>query len=212
MPFFAPQPTLELVEARIANAQSIIKNANAKDTSLFDGLLINRMEEFRKELQNDQNYPAEKANILRQYHRFAKTLQQCLEHPQTAASAIRSYLNYEYYPVYIVDIEKPNPTAQKIMRGTLGTGIGLLIGSIPAFCFNPIIGVILISLAVTCLLPSTLYLISPDSKDTSIKKDEEKILFQESAKLIDPKLTFEIESDCNAVNSLKVNNLELSLS
>lgn len=49
----------------------------------------------------------------------------------------------------------------------------------------------MVSLAVTLLLPSGFYLLIPDSPDTTSKKEEEKRIFMEGAKIINPDIRIE---------------------
>lgn len=188
--FTAPIPTQDDIENKINDALTFLKKNEVSDeTSAFFRQLLNaRMAEFQQELGNMENNSAEKDLILQQYNRFARGLYGSMHSPSSTSSNITSYHNYRYYPVHIKDIEKPNPTTQKLMVAAVAVGSALLTTAAVTFVFNPVIAAILLAVALTCLLPTGLYYITPDSKDTAAKKAEESLIFQEGAKLINPQI------------------------
>lgn len=181
----------ESVDEMINHAKKLLINVDIEQKTHFLRLLNLRVIEFQTELNKASLDSYDKELILTQYEKFAKTLLICMEYPVRASSAIYYYHNRIYYPVAIQDKMKPEPIVQKIAITTVSICIALLIGSIPSFIFNPLIGALMVSLAVTLLLPSSFCLLVPDSPDTTKKKAQEKRIFEEGAKLIDPDVILE---------------------
>jgi len=189
--FFRNKMTKVDVVKKIDAAKKLLKDLANGTQDCFTGALQNRIAEFENELAKPENDSSEKELIMEQYNRFASTLLRCVKKPKQAQSAISSYhSSLQYYPVSIKDVERPNPTTQTIFTGAIALGLILLSASIPAFIFSPVIGAILISAALTCLLPSCLYFSTSDSMDTTAKKAEEKKIFEMAAQIIDPELKF----------------------
>lgn len=193
MPYnlFSAKETQLSVEKKISDALDLLVDVNETDKNTFLQLLTARMKDFQSELEKNKESPSEKQLILEQYNRFAKTLNLCISQPFKTSRHVYSYHTFKYIPVGIDDLEKPNAITQTLLGAAFGLGLVLLVAAIPAFFFNPIAGAVLIAAAFTCLLPSILYFLTPESKDTSVKKEEERLIFQEAAKLILPDLIFD---------------------
>lgn len=198
---FPSQVTKESLEQKIEQAKSLLANLENKKKRYFLSSLQKRINDFENELLRAIN-PSEKEQVLAQYSRFAKTLHQCLEHPWGAENSIYYYHKQYYYPVGINDALKPNYLTKNICIASVGLSISLLMGSIPVCAFNPIIGAIMLLIAIPLLFPGGFFLFTPDSPDTVKKKREEIALFQEGAKLIRPDLVFEEESEVNTDTDL----------
>lgn len=192
---FSPSISKSAIEEKIHAAQNLLININMRQKAEFLLQLAARISDFETELLSEQLSPDEQVHVLAQYERFAKTLYNCMVHPERASLLIKYYHKTNYYPVGIHDTQKPSPTIQTMAMGAVAVGIALLAGTIPAFIFNPAIGSIMLSLAITLLFPSGFYLMTPESPDTAKKKDEEKNLFELGAKLINPELVFDEEVD-----------------
>ncbi|KGP63604.1 hypothetical protein EP47_06510 [Legionella norrlandica] len=184
----------ESIDQLIDYAESLLADIDIKKKTSFLTLLKLRVAEFQKELSNKTLNTYDKQQTLSQYEKFAKTLISCMERPQSASLAISHYHNNFYYPVGVQDKIHLSPEVKQAALAAVGISMALLIGSIPAFVFNPLIGTIMLSLAITLLLPSSFCLLTPDSPDTTRKKEQEKLIFKEGAKLINPDVLFE-ESD-----------------
>ncbi|MBL7478920.1 hypothetical protein [Legionella bononiensis] len=192
---FSPALTKQEVDDKISRAINLLKNIPSKEKALFLSELKSRISDFEKELLSEQHSIYEKVQVLIQYNRFAKTLLHCLKSPENASAAIINYHRFKYYPVGIEDTMKPNPLLQNSAIATMGIGVALLAATIPAFIFNPAIGAIFLSMAITLLFPSCFYLMTPESPDTTRKKAEERTLFHLAAQLMRPDLVFTDECD-----------------
>ncbi|KTD35274.1 23, 7 kDa protein [Legionella moravica] len=192
---FSPVITRDEVNQKINRAIHLLDDIHSKEKELFLSELRNRISDFEKELANDEISFDEKEQILIQYNRFARTLVHCMKSPDRASDSINYYHRFKYYPVGIEDTMKPSLLLQNSSIALLGIGVALLAVSIPAFLFNPAIGSIALSIAITMLFPSCFYLMTPESPDTTRKKSEEKHIFQQAAQLIKPELTFNDEFD-----------------
>lgn len=195
MSFFQKTITKESIDDIFKEIYEIISKKPNEDKSVLIQLLNSRKKEF------DDEFIATPSDqlLLSQYRHFAKAINNCLRHPFQASSYIDHYLTrFDYYPVHITNVEKPNPFTRNLVIGAVSLGVALLLGAIPAFVFNPVIGAVLIAAAITCLLPSALYYFAPDSLDTTAKKEEERIILESAARLIDP--TVQFESKPQAVN------------
>lgn len=188
---FSPQITHSAVDKKINSSKDLLENIEQSRKEEFIRLLQSRVNEFEKELDNPRIPRVEKTLVLEQFERFANILHRCLSHPERANASIRHYLNNRYYPVGVDDIKKPHREYASLAKTGLFLGVSLLIGAIPAFILNPIIGAIMLSVALTILLPSCFYLIIPESPDTSKKKEADRKLLQQGALLLKPDLQFE---------------------
>ncbi|HAT8180611.1 TPA: hypothetical protein JA361_14435, partial [Legionella pneumophila] len=188
---FSYHKSQESIDSLIEQVKKLLNHVEMKQKAYFLNLLTLRVSEFQNELKLEASNTINKQQILIQYEKFAKTLLICIKQPERAFSAIHNYHKGFYYPVAVHDKIKPDPTIENAAIATLGVSFALLLGSIPTFIFNPLFGVIMVSLAVTLLLPSGFYLLIPDSPDTTRKKEEEKRIFVEGAKLINPDASFE---------------------
>lgn len=193
MYFFSSQVDKVEVDRTIERAKALAAELDTPSKELFMSRLLSRISDFESELLSGEPSQAEKEQILAQYNRFAKALIHCMTRPQFASNSIRYYFNQRYYPVGIHDTEKPNPLVRSIAIAATATGFALLFSTIPAFIFNPAFGAILLSIAITLLLPGCFSLYIPESPNTSKKKDEERCLLQQSAQLIDPEIIFDVE-------------------
>ncbi|KTD51075.1 hypothetical protein [Legionella quateirensis] len=182
--------TKQEVDDKISRAINLLKNIPSKEKVLFLSELKSRLSDFETELLSEQFTIYEKEHVLIQYNRFAKTLLHCLKSPENTSASIIYYHRFKYYPVGIEDTMKPNPLLQNSAITTMGIGVALLAATIPAFIFNPAIGAIFLSMAITLLFPSCFYLMTPESPDTTRKKAEEKTIFQMAARLMKPDLIF----------------------
>ncbi|MCL9683735.1 hypothetical protein [Legionella maioricensis] len=194
---FPSRVTKESVVQKIEQAKSLLADIEDGKKRYFLSLLQKRINDFESELSSHTISPFEKEQVLEQYSRFAKTLHQCLEYPWGAGSSIYYYHRQYYYLVGSHDAAKPNHLTKEICLASVGLCISLVIGSIPVCAFNPVIGAILLLVAIPLLFPSCFFLFIPDAPDSVKKKQEEITLFQEGAKLIRPDLVFEEESDIN---------------
>lgn len=190
---------IDVINRNIQEAKELInalKSISALDKQAFNDVLDLRLEDFDKALQDEQCDNLEKSQILAQYERFTKALLDCLHSPLTMDRTTKRYQSQKYYPVGITDKEQPNPYIQKISIAALIVGITLLCGAIPAFIFNPLFGVALVAVAITALLPSCFFIALPDSLDTTIKKSQERIIFETGAELmVNNKLASSCEDD-----------------
>jgi hypothetical protein len=190
--FTAPVDKL-LIESNIERAKALAGASEQSYKDLFLTQLRARISDFESDLASDKLSQEEKEQVLAQYDRFAKALIHCMTKPQAASSSIKYYFNQYYYPVGILDTQKPEPVLHSLAIGAAITGFTLLFSAIPAFIINPVFGASLMALAISMLLPGCFFLCTPDSPDTSKKKDQEKTLLQRSAQLIDPAITFDPE-------------------
>ncbi|HAT6979282.1 TPA: hypothetical protein F8R96_07445 [Legionella pneumophila] len=188
---FSHHKSKESIDGLIEQAKQLLNHVEMKQKAYFLNLLTLRVSEFQNELESEASSTFNTQQILIQYEKFAKTLLICIKQPERTSSAIHNYQKGFYYPVAVHDKIKPDPTIENVAKATVGIGLTLLFGSIPTFIFNPLLGVIMVSLAVTLLLPSGFCLLIPDSPDTTRKKEEEKRIFVEGAKLINPDAPFE---------------------
>lgn len=187
---FPSSSTPKSAEKNLDSAVSLLKNIEPSRKKYFLELLQNRKNDFENELSKTNITSFERQMIVDQYSRFAKTVLHCIETPENAPGSIDYYFRQRYYNVGITDTIKPNPVTRSIAIGITGIGVALLIGAIPAFFVNPLVSLIMVAVAISILLPSTFALLIPDSPDTAKKKEEEKLLLQEGAKLVKPELTF----------------------
>ena len=192
---FSPALTKQEIDDKISRAINLLKNIHSKEKTLFLSELMSRISDFEKELLSEQFTTYEKEQVLIQYNRFAKTLFHCIKSPHNASASITYYHRFKYYPVGIEDTMKPNPLLQNSAIATMGIGVALLAATIPAFIFNPAVGAIFLSMAITLLFPSCFYLMTPESPDTTRKKAEEKTMLQLAAQLMKPDLVFADEYD-----------------
>jgi hypothetical protein len=192
---FSSQVTRNSVEKKIAQAKSLLADIEDRQKNYFLALLQKRISDFENELSTPTLNSSEKEQVLEQYSRFANTVYQCLERPYGAANSIYYYHRQYYYPVGINDRAKPDFLTQNILSASIALNLILLIGAIPVWLFNPIIGAMMILVALPLLFPSCFYLYVPDSPDTTKKKQEEITLFQEGAQLIRPDLVFDEVSE-----------------
>ncbi|HAZ7572492.1 hypothetical protein OQJ02_07950 [Legionella sp. PATHC032] len=183
---FSHNKSQESIDGLIEQVKQLLNHVEMKQKAYFLNLLTIRVSEFQNELESETSNTFNKQQILIQYEKFAKTLLICIKQPERTSSAIHNYHKGFYYPVAIHDKIKPDPTIEHVAIATVGVSLALLLSSIPTFIFNPLLGVIMVSLAVTLLLPSGFCLLIPDSPDTTRKKEEEKRIFVEGAKLINP--------------------------
>ena len=195
---FPSQVTKKSVEQKIEEAKSLLANIEDSKKRYFLSLLQQRISDFENELSTNTLNSSEKEQVLKQYSRFANTVYQCLERPCGAANSIYYYHRHYYYPVGINDRAKPDILTQNILSASAALNLILLIGAIPVCLFNPIIGAIMLLVALPLLFPSCFFLFVPDSPGTGKKKQEEITLFQEGAQLIRPDLVFAEENDINA--------------
>jgi len=128
----------------------------------------------------------ERYRVMEKYKRFANSLHVCLSSPKNESLYAEYYFGNKYYPVGTFEIEKQDPLIIKVAEGGVALAIALILASIPAFVFNPVIGGILLAAAVSLLLPSIFTLMIPDSMNTEKKKAEETTLFECAAKLVQP--------------------------
>ena len=191
----------ESIENRIISAKNLLNDINNSKKELFFMQLNSRISDFESALMDNQLNSCEKNQVLAQYDRFAKTLYHCLNRPDGTSSCINYYHGLRYYPVGIHDTLKPNPLVHNLAMSATTIGLALLIGSIPAFVFNPVMGSILLSLSITILFPATFYLCIPESPDTSKKKEQERNLFQTGALLIKPELMFDEPIESYSLNA-----------
>ncbi|CAM2867405.1 hypothetical protein [Legionella worsleiensis] len=187
---FSPAPTPKEIDKKVKKVLKLIENIEANERESFLSLLNGRIEDFKKDIINEGLNVYEKEQVVLQYDRFVRTLSSCMEFPDRASNAINFYHRFRYHPVGVNDLIKPDPIIKNTLYATLGIGITLLATAIPAFFFNPALGGIITCIAITLLLPTCFYLMTPDSPDTSKKKAEEKIILQKAAQLIKPTLDF----------------------
>lgn len=185
------EPTKENLQERINEALKLVPSErNVDQINTFKTLLKQRQANFDLALEHCQSDSNEKRKILYQYERLVNTLENCLTSPTETNTYINEYHNYNYYPVGIFDVVKPSPLAQRAALSCLGAGLGLIIGSMISFSLNPIFGTLLLAAGIITVLSASLFLLSPDTLETTTKKNEEKLMFQTGARLIDPELTF----------------------
>lgn len=213
--FFTATPSEEEIYNLLGKVNMAIKaNMAISKASSFDQnhiflqKLSLRLSEYKNELTQINLATVEKDRILIQYHKFSKTLLNCIENPNNAANSIAHYMNGRYYPVGISEYTKPDPLLMDISWGALGVGIALLLSSIPAFVLNPVLGAVMLATATTILLPSIFCLLAPESPDVLKKKDEEKELFIKATQLINPSVVFD---DQDHLDQLNVNDSNLIL-
>lgn len=172
------------IKSNLLKVNSIIGQYDRDSSSVFRRRLELRIDDFVSALNNGQLTSSEKKQTQDQYARFSETLLTCLQHPASIESTISRYQRTLYYPVGIHDLEPANPHMKKLSFAAITLGISLLCSAIPAFVFNPLIAVTLVTVAITLLLPSCFYVALPNSLDTTIKKNEERLIFETGAALI----------------------------
>lgn len=182
MVLFFPE-TQQKIEENQIQVDDIIARYDPDSSSAFRRMLELRIDDFVSALKNEQLSRSEKKQTRDQYARFYETLLACLQHPASIESAISSYQRKLYYPVGIHDLEPANPHMKKLSLAAITLGVTLLCSAIPAFVFNPLIAITLVTVAITLLLPSCFYIALPNSLDTSIKKNEERLIFETGAAL-----------------------------
>ncbi|KTD63131.1 23, 7 kDa protein [Legionella santicrucis] len=192
MPFFQKNSHKTAVE-KINAAKNLLvqKQLTEKQTEFFFEMLNARINDFETALKEKQE-SSEREQIIEQYNRFAKALFHCLSKPESTLFYTKNYHDFKYYhPVGVKDVIKKDPIKQNISITTAILGAALILASLVAFAFNPLIGAILLPIGITLLAPACLYLLTPESLDTTSKKLEEKIIFQTGAKLIKSSINFD---------------------
>ncbi|CBJ12073.1 hypothetical protein LLO_1697 [Legionella longbeachae NSW150] len=195
MPFFQKNSHATAVEKINAAKKLLVQKQLAEEqTDFFLDMLNARINDFETALKEKHEF-YEREQIIEQYNRFAKTLFKCLSKPESTLFYTDNYHNSKYHPVGINDVIKKEPIKNNISIATAFLGAALILASLPAFAFNPLIGAILLPIGITLLAPACLYLLTPELLDTTSKKLEEKIIFQTGAKLIDPSVKFDEMQD-----------------
>lgn len=190
MTFFTKKKTHASVLQTIANAKQLLAHIPEDDKYAFLTLLAQRTEDFENALKNITD-PNEKQRILEQYARFAKTVVSCLSQPRYTNSYTSSYFNSrDYYAVGITERVK-EPIRHNVSLGATILGAILVLASIIAFPYMPILSAILFPIGLTMLAPGVISLMTPSPLDPIAKQQEEKMIFQAGAKLIDPAVSFD---------------------
>lgn len=186
MPFFQKNSYATAVE-KINAAKNLLvqKQLEEEQTEFFFDMLNARINDFETALK-EKHESYERDQIIEQYNRFAKALFHCLSKPESTLFYTNNYHNQKYHPVGINDVIKKDPIKQNIAIATAILGAALILASLAAFAFNPLIGAILLPVGITLLAPACLYLLTPELLDTTSKKLEEKIILQTGANLINP--------------------------
>jgi len=193
--FFSKKSILESAEEKITTAKNLLESIDEEKKSVLITLIDDRIQEFKDALSDDNATCYEKNKIKKQYYKFANTLYHCVHKPELASCHIIQYFDFNYYPVGIKDIEKTEPINRNLSFTAAGLGVALVISSIPTFMFNPLIGIVLLSVGITLLLPTFFSLIIPDSLDTRAKKTEEKGLFEMAVQLKKPTIKREQDQE-----------------
>lgn len=189
MTFFSKKHSHDSILKIIQDAKKLLLPVQ-EDKSAFMELLTLRLKEFEDALEQNSD-PYEEQRILEQYHRFVKALYSCLHQPKQKDMYINSYQNIRtYYPVGITDIIQ-EPIRHKVSLAATVIGIGFILASIAIFPFNPLISAILFPIGLTFLIPGAISLLTPGSLDIPAKQNEEKIIFQMGAKLIEDSKSFD---------------------
>ncbi|AWN74355.1 hypothetical protein LEAN103870_02720 [Legionella anisa] len=189
MPFFSKKYTHKSALDKIKEAKNLLAHIEQEKKFAFFEMLQLRIDEFELALKGDVD-SSETQSILEQYNQFAKTVHLCLSHPKLTGFYISSYHNQKYYPVGISEVIE-EPVRHKISLAATILGAALILTSLIAFPFNPLISAILLPIGISLLAPAVASLLTPDPFNTAPKKLEEKMLFQAGAKLIDPSLSFD---------------------
>ncbi|KTD75171.1 hypothetical protein [Legionella waltersii] len=189
--FFSTATKESDVDDRIQQAKLLLNKKSTEQQLLIEFMaeLEGRVNQFKTELLSKRTGLYEKEQILKQYSKFANTLMKCVKFPEQADQAIESYLNNSYYPVAVNEYIKPNPAVTRASWLGLGLGVALLLASLPLFALNPIVGAVMLAIAVTVLLPSLFILLAPDSPDVVKKKEEERLLFKNASLFADPSIS-----------------------
>jgi hypothetical protein len=171
---------------KINRAKNKLESVEKELRELVLSKLELRLNEFRYALTDATLSASEKRAIIEQYNRFASTFLKCVTSPNYASAYVNSYLAKEYYPVAITELEPTNPWVRRSAMAGIFLSSLLLLAAIPAFIINPVIGGLLICLAITLLLPCSYVLLIPQQLNTEPKKSEERALFLEAADLVKP--------------------------
>lgn len=181
MPHLFPQTTSNREGADAIISDLPFDRMHSSDLEGFKDKLRRRVTEFKSILENPETDPAEKHRVLEQYRRFARCLKLCIEHPEDADFYINRYMTFQYYPVAVHDIAKPNETLDSLAPKGPWVFLALLVGAAIAIPFSLPLSIALAAIATTVLTLSVFYQLSPDSLDTEPKKSFERALFLEAA-------------------------------
>ncbi|MCW8400297.1 hypothetical protein OQJ26_16060 [Legionella sp. PATHC038] len=184
--FFSKKYTHELVMLEIKQAKDLLKNKANTDKEAFFILLEDRIVDFEKALRETSD-PYEQQRIIDQYHRFAKTLLDCLSKPKETPNHLRIYFDSKnYYIVGVTEVTQ-EPIRHNISLAATILGAALILASIATLFVNPLFTAILLPIGISILAPGLFSLLNPNSLDPSTKKEEEKVIFEAGARVIDPK-------------------------
>ncbi|MDR3442276.1 MAG: hypothetical protein P4L65_04605 [Legionella sp.] len=185
MQFFVDPSAVKKIKAAIA---LLDQKGDSRDIALFvEPLLTERMNEFQMALNSPKSSLADRNDIIEQYNRFAQAFYDCVNSPSSVQSHISSYHERKpYYPVGIPENTMPNQPMSYVPLAGAIIGALLLITACSMLAVNPMIGFILLPIAITLLAPSLLALFTPTPVDTAAKKKEEKTLFEAAAQAMEP--------------------------
>lgn len=184
--FYSKKYTHQSVMMEIKEAKDLLKDKEETDKSAFFILLQVRMDDFEKALKETSD-SYEQQRIIDQYHRFAKTVLDCLSKPKETPGHLRIYFDSRnYYPVGVTEVTK-EPIRHHISLAVTILGAALIIASIATLFVNPLFTAILLPIGISLLAPGLFSLLNPNSLDPSSKQEVEKQIFEVGARLIDPK-------------------------
>lgn len=202
MPFsYSKKITRQSVEDKITLALKFLDEIPEERKKLFIDLVEVRKNDFIAALEGNKidDEEKEREKVLIQYHRFASTLYNCLQHPRVAHARMPFYFNLKnYHPVGTVVHDGANTTLFYSTFSGSSLGVSLIVGSIAAFAFNLLIGCVLLPLGMT-LLATSIAIYYANNSHTNIDEVQhrEKAIFQKGAQLLVPELTFQEQTEVN---------------
>lgn len=179
--FFKSPAKEELINQRITSIKSLLSASEAHAQQLFLNAFEQRVQEFKFTLSEELD---EKQVVLEQYNRFTKTLYCCVKQPHFTEYYSDNYLNINYFPIGLLDMEPRNPLLVNTSIIAITLGLLLLAGSIPAFIFNPVLGIIAVASAISLAMPAAYILSLSSAPNVGKKKAEDKKLFLAAASLL----------------------------
>ncbi|MCW8407543.1 hypothetical protein OQJ13_00965 [Legionella sp. PATHC035] len=184
--FFSKKYTHNSVKEEIKQAKDLLNDKDETVKSTFFILLQDRIDDYEKALREASD-PCEQQRIIDQYHRFAKTVLDCLSKPKETPGHLRFYFDSRnYYPVGVTEVTE-EPIRHHISLAASILGAALILASIATFFVNPLFTAILLPIGISLLVPGLFSLKNPNSLDPTRKIEQEKDIFEVGARLIDPK-------------------------
>ncbi|MFJ1267729.1 hypothetical protein ACD661_04040 [Legionella lytica] len=193
-PLFNRTPTRRQVEQKINDAKQLLSPKSIEDNELFLQMLDQRISDFTHALSPQSELSkSDKNDVLLQYYRFAKTLYACLNNPTRAQMYINGYFNQFYYPVGVDEYYQPGPGKYYGSRAGTALGGSLILASLAAFAFSPLIAAIMLPIGITILAPSLFALWVPEMLDPTEKKIEERLIFDTGVSMLQSQAINEVD-------------------